>query len=794
MKANALKKVMRDLLSEKKRTLTVLIAIIVGVFAVAMLSTSKSILNKNLKRNYLETNPASFTFILDSLSHDLKEELIQTGLIEDIEVRQKIWARLTDDNGEKVPVLLFLVEDFSKMRINKFYLEEGNLPDKAQGALIERQGRKISNVSIGKSYSLQLPKYQNIEVDLQGFSHDPGVAPSWMEGNLYMYLSMNALPQSYWQNKKVEAKLIVKENKLNKSHIEDCVKNLKSVLLKKGIKIYRSEILEPGVHMHQTQMNALMFLVLLFGILALFLSTFLVVNMISAVMAKEVRQIAIMKAIGAKNFQIASIYLVSISLLSLIGVIVGAPLGIIVGRIFAKFNAEMLNFTLFDVSLDFNVIAFIVSIGILLPILVSFLPIYIASKVSINKSLNDVGVSDSYSRSNRTAKRFFALFSKSRIFLFAVRNTFRRKSRLALTLISLSLGGAIFMTSFNIRSSTSEAVDSNFDSQPQDLMLISDEYVKQSEITEAIANIKEINRYELGNSNNGRFIMKNDLDSKAIDIKSMPFNCNLYRPELTEGRWFEIGKNEVVINSFFQTEYPNIKVGDSLQLKIDNNVVTYSIVGACNQVFVPSRIYIENDKYSQHLGKNDQLANLMLVELKPQYKKDVEKVSLRIEDALKSSGISIISNISKEKYKTLVVEHLAIIVAMLISMTFLVVIVGGLGMATSVGINISERKREIGILQAIGLDKMGLSKILITESIVTGIISLIIAAELSIPLSAYLGNQFFKMFFESNLIFKFSYVGLFLWLFIVLIICSIASYIPARRVSKKQPVLALNYE
>ena len=45
------------------------------------------------------------------------------------------------------------------------------------------------------------------------------------------------------------------------------------------------------------------------GVLALFLSGFLVINTISALMAQQVRQIGVMKAIGARRGQVVALYL-----------------------------------------------------------------------------------------------------------------------------------------------------------------------------------------------------------------------------------------------------------------------------------------------------------------------------------------------------------------------------------------------------------------------------------------------------------------------------------------------------
>ncbi len=58
MRKISINKIVRDLWQEKGRTIVVLIAIILGTFSVAMMTTAYSTLNRNLRVNYEKTNPA----------------------------------------------------------------------------------------------------------------------------------------------------------------------------------------------------------------------------------------------------------------------------------------------------------------------------------------------------------------------------------------------------------------------------------------------------------------------------------------------------------------------------------------------------------------------------------------------------------------------------------------------------------------------------------------------------------------------------------------------------------------
>ena len=75
MKKISVIKIVRDLLKEKKPTSIVILAMVLGVFSVAVMVSSRDLLNNNLKYNFRRTNPASFTLIMDSLGVELRKEL-----------------------------------------------------------------------------------------------------------------------------------------------------------------------------------------------------------------------------------------------------------------------------------------------------------------------------------------------------------------------------------------------------------------------------------------------------------------------------------------------------------------------------------------------------------------------------------------------------------------------------------------------------------------------------------------------------------------------------------------------
>ena len=112
---------------------------------------------------------------------------------------------------------------------------------------------------------------------------------------------------------------------------------------------------------------------------------------------------------------------------------------------------------------EFRVIPLAVIIQVFLamaiPLAAGYFPVNRGSKTTVRRAISDDGPGDSGASSgilDRMGRRMQWL---SRPLLLSIRNTFRRKGRLALTLFTLVVAGAIFIAVFNVRSSLNGFMD-----------------------------------------------------------------------------------------------------------------------------------------------------------------------------------------------------------------------------------------------------------------------------------------------------------------------------------------------
>jgi putative ABC transport system permease protein len=136
----------------------------------------------------------------------------------------------------------------------------------------------------------------------------------------------------------------------------------------------------------------------------------------------------------------------------------------------------------------------------------------------------------------------------------------------------------------------------------------------------------------------------------------------------------------------------------------------------------------------------------------------------------------------------------SIVVAFLVLMALLLAAVGGLGLTTTMSINVLERVREIGVLRAIGASNVSVRKIVLLEGIAIGFLSWMVGMLLSFPISRFMSEQLGLALIKVPLSYEYSILAAILWFFVLQIVAVIASLGPARNAVRLTIREVLAYE
>jgi putative ABC transport system permease protein len=120
--------------------------------------------------------------------------------------------------------------------------------------------------------------------------------------------------------------------------------------------------------------------------------------------------------------------------------------------------------------------------------------------------------------------------------------------------------------------------------------------------------------------------------------------------------------------------------------------------------------------------------------------------------------------------------------------------VGGLGLMTTMSLNVLERRREMGIMRALGATPRIVWLMIVAEGVVIGLLSWTIAALLAWPISKVTGDFLVGVMFRSGLDFTFEPLGLVIWFLVSIGLSGLASFLPAWKASRITVREALAYE
>lgn len=795
MSSTRWKKLWRDLQAARGRMVMMVAAIAVSIFGVGTILSAYTILTREVSRNYLGTNPASAYIELENVDDALVQSVKAQPNIADAEATSWVMARVEISPNEWRPILLFVIPDFNALRLNTFKSELGAFPPQGQTILLERLALSLTSAEkVGDAINIQTPNGQRQSVVISGLVHDPGLAPAWQEQMVYGYITPSTLAWLGESDTLQILKVKIKDGASSQTAIESTVSDLAAWLKSQGHTVEEIRIPPPNMHPHQSQMNSILVMLLVFSLMALVLSAILTATMIGGLLAQQIRQIGIMKAIGARSSQITSLYLVMIAALGLIATLLGVPFGTAVGRGFASVVGELLNFAIYSNAIPAWVYLVELLMGMFIPLLVALNPILKTTRTTVRETINDYGTTRDTVASRGLSGWVAKLRGVDNTLLLALRNTFRRRGRLILTLSLLAAAGAMFITGLNVKTGWETYLTDAASYRHYDLELRFNAPQSEARIRSILATIPEVQKVEAWNLNPAALVRADGLDivrtypdggHGSFSLRSMPTDSKMMEAPLIAGRYLQADDvDAVVLNQMSAAFFPNAKVGDTIQLTVNGSNVTFKLVGILKQILTPATAYVTPSTFAATTGQPAEMTNAVRIVLSGHDAQTISAASGAMEAALAAQNISTKVSISETMLEGATSGHVYIFIYSLILISAVMAAVGVLGLMSSMSTSVIERTREFGIMRAIGAKSQTILRNVISEGIFIGLMSWVIALPLSLPLSWGVDYLVGMMSFRAALPLILSPLAVFGWLLLVMVGAVFASYYPARQASR----------
>jgi putative ABC transport system permease protein len=794
------RKVLRDLWSNELRTILAIMAIAIGVFGVGSILGAYAILTREINVNFMATTPASATLYMDKADKDLANAVEGLPGVGVAEPRRTISARMLIGPDEWRPMLLYVIDDFTSIRLATFTSEQGKWPPVDRELLIERSS--LTDKKVGDMVTIRTPNGQNRDLPITGIVHDAAQAPGWQDRVVYGYVTLNTLAWLGETPNFNELRILVSQNALDVPHITEVAYQVKDFVEQQGRVVSTVSVPKPGEHPHTDQMNSLLFFFEAFGILALILSGILVANIITALLAQQIRQIGVMKALGARTCQIAGLYFGTVLIFGIAALFIGIPLGQMAGRQYAAFTAGFLNFDITSNYVPPWVYAVQIVIGLSVPLIAAAFPVFNGSRITVQQAITDYGIGSKQFGTASFETMIVRIRGLGRPLLLSLRNTFRRRARLMLTLSILAVGGATFMSALNVGASWYNTIDTSFQYRHYDMEVRFTQAYPAAQVADIVNNIPGVVKAE----NWDQFLAvrqrADGTDGIRFNVTGLPASSTMISFPVIEGRWLKPDDtNAIVVNHELNlsTDW-NLKVGDHVPLKFSDKTSEWVVVGVVREVGAPRRglgtaaaAYVPLNYLAQVTDTGNMTSNVR-IETSEHDNDYAMSVSQKLEQQFDKAGMQRTTIQLTTERKRVLQEHLVVIVAVLMVMAILVAAVGGLALASTMSINVMERTRELGIMRAIGASTGAVLRIVIAEGAVIGGLSWLIALAIALPVSMLMGNAAGQIFIGTDLDYIFPPTAMLGWLGLISLISFVASFYPAWSAARLTVREVLAYE
>jgi putative ABC transport system permease protein len=117
---------------------------------------------------------------------------------------------------------------------------------------------------------------------------------------------------------------------------------------------------------------------------------------------------------------------------------------------------------------------------------------------------------------------------------------------------------------------------------------------------------------------------------------------------------------------------------------------------------------------------------------------------------------------------------------MLLALSVIVALVGGIALMGALSIGVIERTKEIGVLRAIGARSPIILGIFVMEGIFQGCLSWLVSIPVSYLASPSVASALGHALFGATLDYQYNWSAVIIWLGIIVIVSAIASFFPAR--------------
>jgi putative ABC transport system permease protein len=785
------RKVWRDMVhkSSRARTALVVLSIAVGVFAMGMLFGAYEVMNDCLLQDHLAWVPIHITF-WGWFPREMADAVLRTPGVVEVEpqVDASFYWKLegeTDWRGGD----LVAREDYAAQRIGKIELVEGEWPSPKRRTLaVERMSSQHFGVPLGAEVLVQSGQRVR-RLAVTGIVRDSDFDPPQFGGSPAFFADPETIA---WLTGDSFNRLDVRIEPYSREDAREVAGLVRDRLEGLGVPAGGTWIRDPGEHWVQETVDTTFVILTVLGTLSLGMSVFMIFNTVNAILAQQIRQIGVMKVVGATSSRVVQVYLAAALVYGVLSLLVAVPLGVIGAHLLAKWVLGILNIS----EVPFRVVPLAIgvqfAVGAAVPLLAALVPVLGGARMTPHEAISDHGLEGRFGRGwfDRLLGRVRRL---PRPMALSLRNTFRRKARVALTLATLALGGVTFMMIVSAEASFEHTVQVLADDFGFDVMVVLDRPYRVTRLREATAEVPGVAKFEVWDRW-GTMLKLDGGDERQIGIWGVPPGSDISRLRIVRGRGLLPGDERAIVLNHKIAVEEGIEVGDQVRFSLGREEAAWTVVGVVLNANNGRRdCFAPINALAREAGiiNRGWMVAVVGEERTPEFERQLIQ---DLRDVYAANRIETRWLESASEERASMREEFEIFLYLLAMMAILATVVGGIGITSTMSINVIERRREIGVMRATGATSSAIAGIFVGEGVLMGMLSWLLAVPISLPGARLFSDIIGETLLDIGLDFRYSVSGMVLWLGIAILLSGLASLWPAIKATQTSVREALAYE
>jgi len=736
-------KVISDLWDNKTRTLLVVSSIAVGVFSIGMIMTAYAILGNDMSASFAAQNPTNIVITTDLFDDDFIRVIERVEGVARVEGRRTISVRSTNNGVFWQSLKIIAVDNFKTMETNLLSTIDGTQYPDIREMVVTENFMIISGYKVGDMIKVELPDGSTHILPLVGIVNDQVTDSGDVTAVPNLYIGRETLSSLGLSDNFNRLNIQVIGDGGDEVFIDQVAKRVEERIERNNREVYRTKTQISTEHPMAGTILAVLGVLGALGGLIMILSSSLIINTLNALLNQHMRQIGIMKLIGGRSKQILGMYMVLIFSYGLIALVTAIPLGAAAGYGLANYMASLLGSELLGFRFIPAAVITQVLLSFMIPLGAGFFPVNKSSQINVRRAISsDRPIAQA--KSNGIFDRISSHLSWiSRPVLLSVRNTFRQKGRLVLTIFTLTVAGSIFIAVFNVRDSMENMMDMLFAHFMGDVTISFAESYPISRIEQLVLPIPGVAGIEGWGGARADIWDEHDNVIVSFNIVAAPHDTELLEVDLIAGRWLEPGEEKAVVmaDSIFDT-HPDLEPGDSLLVKMPGHMEeAWEVVGIFRFISMVGDplAYADFDFIADQTHTQSQSFSFRVI-TEEHSKESQLTIGNFLDKYLKDRGFNVSRVSAGIQLQEDNAKGIDIMVTFLLIMALLTAIVGSIGLTGTMGMNVLERTREIGVMRAIGAVDFEVIKSVVIEGVLIGLITWALAIGLSFPISAALLN------------------------------------------------------